>query len=57
MDRWLISNQTYLQTSISTNQYHKDISVDSLGKPTFKNKSMDIEYVLRSDFSHRFSQL
>lgn len=55
VDRWLISNQTYLQTSLSTNQYHKDISVDSLGKPTFKNKSMDIEYVLRSDFSHRFS--
>lgn len=55
VDRWLISNQTYLQTSISTNQYHKDITVDSLGKSTFKNKSMDIEYVLRSDFSHRFS--
>jgi hypothetical protein len=53
--KWLVGNQTYLQTSFSTNQYQREVNVDSIGKPTFNNESLDGEYVLRSDLSHRFS--
>ena len=53
--KWLVGNQTYLQTSVSTNQYQRGIEEDSVGKPTFNNESLDAEYVLRSDLSQRLS--
>lgn len=53
--KWLVGDQTYLQTSVSTNQYERNVDGDSLGKPTFKNESLDAEYILRSDLSQRFS--
>jgi hypothetical protein len=53
--KWLIGNETYLQSSFSTNQYHKAIYQDSLGRQTFKNESIDAEYVFRTDLSQRFS--
>lgn len=53
--KWLIGNQTYLQTSLSTNQYQREIAEDSVGRPTFNNESIDAEYILRSDLSQRFS--
>lgn len=53
--KWLISNNSFLQTSISSNQYEKSISIDSLNKRTFTNESLDIEYILRSDYSLRLS--
>ena len=53
--KWLAGNQTYLQTSISTNRYQREIAEDSVGKSTFNNESLDAEYVFRSDLSQRFS--
>ncbi|MGQ9642994.1 MAG: TonB-dependent receptor plug domain-containing protein, partial [Ignavibacterium sp.] len=53
--KWLIGNQTFLQTSLSTNMYQREVNSDSLGKQTFNNESLDREYVLRSDLSQRFS--
>ncbi|MCU0345149.1 MAG: TonB-dependent receptor [Ignavibacterium sp.] len=53
--KWLVGNQTYLQTSISTNQYQREVAEDSVGKPVFNNESLDKEYILRSDLSQRFS--
>lgn len=53
--KWLVGSQTYLQTSISTNQYQRDIIEDSLGRKTFENKSLDAEYILRTDLSHRLT--
>lgn len=53
--KWLIGNQTFLQTSLSTNMYQREVSEDSLGKLTFSNESLDKEFVLRSDLSQRFS--
>lgn len=53
--KWLVGDKTYLQTSVSTNQYQREVNIDSLGKPTFNNESLDGEYVLRSDLSQRFS--
>jgi outer membrane receptor for ferrienterochelin and colicin len=53
--KWLVGNQTYLQTSVSTNQYERNVAGDSLGKQTFNNESLDAEYILRSDLSQRFS--
>lgn len=53
--KWLIGNQTFIQTSLSTNLYQREVSEDSLGKLTFSNESLDKEFVLRSDLSQRFS--
>lgn len=53
--KWLVGSQTYLQTSLSTNQYERTISEDSVGKSIFNNNSLDAEYILRSDLSQRFS--
>lgn len=53
--KWLIGNQTFLQTSLSTNMYQREVNSDSLGKQTFNNESLDREYVLRTDLSQRFS--
>ncbi|MFH0736754.1 MAG: TonB-dependent receptor [bacterium] len=53
--KWLIDNNTYLQTSISHTIYEKQIKVDSLDLLFFKNNSVDQEFVLRSDFFHRFT--
>lgn len=55
--KWLIGNQTFLQTSLSTNMYQREVREDSLGKLTFNNESLDKEFVLRSDLSQRFSQI
>lgn len=53
--KWLIDNKTYIQTSISNNRYYRNVLQDSLDKKKFKNESLDAEYTLRSDLSHRFS--
>ncbi|NWF89668.1 MAG: TonB-dependent receptor [Ignavibacteriaceae bacterium] len=53
--KWLIGSHTYLQTSLSTNQYQREIYQDSLGRQTFKNESLDAEYSLRTDLAQRFS--
>ncbi len=55
MDKWLIGQNTYLQTSLSHTIYDKKIDVDSLGTVHFRNHSDDQELVLRSDFFHRFT--
>jgi outer membrane receptor for ferrienterochelin and colicin len=53
--KWLVGSKTYLQTSISTNQYQREVTEDSVGRPVFNNESLDKEYNFRSDISHRFS--
>lgn len=53
--KWLIGNKTFLQTSLSTNMYQREVSEDSIGKPTFNNESLDKEFVLRTDLSQIFS--
>ncbi|MDX2129866.1 MAG: TonB-dependent receptor [Chloroherpetonaceae bacterium] len=66
--RWLISNTTFVRTSVSTNTYYRDVRGDSvslnasneeIGRTLdFRNESTDRENVLiRSDFSHRISPL
>ncbi len=54
-DKWLAGNSTYIQSSLSVNYYQKDIEIDSLGKLTYFNNSLDAEYTFRSDVSHRLS--
>ncbi|ACF12583.1 TonB-dependent receptor plug [Chloroherpeton thalassium ATCC 35110] len=53
--KWLAGKQTYVQTSLSQNNYHYGIDVDSAGTSEFSNNSLDSEVLLRSDLSHRFS--
>ena len=43
-DKWLAGNSTYVQSSLSVNYYQKDIEIDSLGKLTYFNNSLDAEY-------------
>ncbi|MFN3345722.1 MAG: TonB-dependent receptor [Chloroherpetonaceae bacterium] len=54
--KWLVSEKTFIQTSLSHNQYRFFTNVDSARVFTFyRNSSFEREYLLRSDFSHRFS--
>lgn len=53
--RWLVGDNTFIESSLSNNLYQRDIESDSLGKPTFTNKSLDAEYIFKSDVSQRFS--
>jgi len=53
--KWLVGKQTYMQTSLSQNNYHYGVDVDSAGTLNFSNNSLDSEVLLRSDLSHRFS--
>jgi hypothetical protein len=55
-DKWLISKQSYLQTSISTtaNRF-SNVIVNPAGGLDYQNVSREGEYVLKSDFLYRFS--
>jgi len=53
--KWLVGKSTYMQSSVSFNMYQKDITVDSLNIRQFLNESLDKEWLLRQDISHRFS--
>jgi outer membrane receptor for ferrienterochelin and colicin len=53
--KWLVGNNTFIQSSLSNNLYQRSIESDSIGKPTFTNNSLDGEYIFKSDVSHRFS--
>ena len=55
MHKWLIDKSTYLQTSLSHTIYVKKVDVDSSGMKQFRNYSTDQEFVLRTDFFHRFT--
>lgn len=63
--KWLIDNNTYLQTSLSTNAFHNTWKDDSVSiddnrniiarKTDLRNSFTDREILLRTDFSKRFS--
>lgn len=54
--KWLVSDRTFVQTSLSHNQYRFFTNVDSANVFTFyRNSSFEREYLLRSDLSHRLS--
>ena len=53
--KWLIGDNTFIQNSISTNQFQRNIISDSVGRKVFQNESLDTEYILKTDLSHRLS--
>jgi len=53
--KWLAGKSTFVHSSISLNMYQRDITVDSLDTPEFRNESLDKEWIVRQDISHRFS--
>jgi outer membrane receptor protein involved in Fe transport len=54
-DNWLAADNLFIRTSFSNNAYERDIDVDSLGNMITRNKSLDQEYIFRSDISFRIS--
>ncbi len=53
--KWLMGKNTFLQTSLSTDQYKRKANRDSVGTLKEDNNDLDAEYLLRSVFTNRFT--